>query len=130
MTQQPSKRKGGPKTNVGKSISSKPPLKHGLTTLGFTDGFEAQEANLFMNELVAHYKPQSPLANLQIQRIALCRAKLAKLYSVEQAAQDLALLNLNAKPTEIMSRIDGFNQTSQRIALSIIKREKNVFPLG
>ena len=130
MTQLPSKRTGGPKTNVGKSISSKNSLKHGLTTLGFTDGYEAQEANLFINELVAHYKPQSPLENLQIQRIALCRAKLAKLYSVEQAAQNLALLNLDAKPAEIMRRIDGFNQTSQRIALSMIKGEKNVLPLG
>ena len=130
MTQLPSKRTGGPKTNVGKSISSKNSLKHGLTTLGFTDGYEAQEANLFINELVAHYKPQSPLENLQIQRIALCRAKLAKLYSIEQAAQNLALLNLDAKPAEIMRRIDGFNQTSQRIALSMIKGEKNVLPLG
>jgi len=130
MTQLPSKRTGGPKTNVGKSISSKNSLKHGLTTLGFTDGYEAQEANLFINELVAHYKPQSPLENLQIQRIALCRAKLVKLYSVEQAAQGLALMNLDANPAEVLCRIDGFNQISRRMAMSMIKGEKNALPLG
>jgi len=130
MIPQRSKRTGGPKTDLGKSTSSKNSLKHGLTTLGFTDGYEAREASLFINELVSHYKPQSPLENLQIQRIALCRAKLAKLYAVEQASQDLALLNLNAKPAQVLSRIEGFNRASRRMALSMIKDEKNVLPLG
>lgn len=130
MIPQRSKRTGGPKTDVGKSASSKNSLKHGLTTLGFTDGYEAKEASLFINELVSHYKPQSPLENLQIQRIALCRAKLAKLYAVEQASQDLALLNLNAKPVQVLTQIEGFNRASQGMALRIIKDEKNVLPLG
>jgi hypothetical protein len=80
--------------------------------------------------LVSHYKPQSPLENLQIQRIALCRAKLAKLYAVEQASQDLALLNFNARPEQVLGQIEGFTRASQAMALCIIKDEGNVLPLG
>jgi hypothetical protein len=130
MTPQRSKRTGGPKSTTGKITSSKNALKHGLTTLGFADGYEAQEAKSFIDELVVYYKPQSPLESLQIQRIAMCRAKLAKLYSVEQAAQDLALLNLESKPADVFNRIEGFNQTSRHIAMRMIKGQKSVLPLG
>jgi hypothetical protein len=130
MTTRRSKRAGGPRTLAGKSASSKNSFKHGLTALGFSDGVEAQEAKSFIDELVNYYKPQSPLESLQIQRIALCKAKLVKLYSVEQAAQDLALLSLQGNPEVVLNRIEGFSLVSRRIALSMIRGEKHVLPLG
>jgi len=130
MTPTRSKRTGGPKTLAGKSTSSKNSIKHGLTTLGFTDGYEAQEAKFFIEELVSYYKPESPLEILQIQRIALCRAKLAKLYKVEQAAHDLALLNLDANPEQVFIRIQGFGAVAQRMAVSMVRGEKFFLPLG
>jgi hypothetical protein len=130
MTPQRSKRTGGPKTAAGKVSSSKNSFKHGLTTLGFSDGVEAREAKFFIDELVAYYKPQSPLESLQIQRIAMCKAKLVKLYSVEQAAHDIALLNLQGNPAVVLNRIEGFSFVSRCIALSMIRGDKSVLPLG
>jgi hypothetical protein len=130
MTPTRSRRTGGPKNEAGKSASSKNSFKHGLTTLGYADGNEAQVAKSFIDELVGYYKPQSPLESLQIQRIAMCKAKLVKLYAVEQAAQDLALLNLQSNPVFVLDGIDGFNYASRRMALSLIRGDKSVLPLG
>lgn len=130
MTPKRSKRSGGPRTEIGKAASSKNSIKHGLTTLGFTGGYEAEEGQAYINELIAYYKPQSPLEKLQIQRIAVSRAKLAKLYAVEQAAQDLAVLNLEVNSADVWRRIGGFSVASQRIAVSMARGEKSVLPLG
>jgi hypothetical protein len=130
MTPKRSKRTGGPRTEIGKTVSSKNSIKHGLTALGFTDGYEAEEGKAYIDELIAYYKPQSPLEKLQIQRIAMCRAKLAKLYAVEQATQDLALLDLEVNPADIWRRMEGVSVASQRMAMSMVRDEKSVLPLG
>lgn len=48
----------------------------------------------FIIELTDFYQPQSPLEKLQIERIALARAKLTRLYETEQASLDLEINKL------------------------------------
>lgn len=81
MTQ--GKRSGGPKTIEGKSRSSKNATFHGLTSMVPSNSNEKALVDSYSKELIEYYKPESPLEQLQIQRIATCRAKLAYLYDLE-----------------------------------------------
>ena len=70
----------GPKTLEGKARSSQNSTKHGLTTAIPSNDAEKALVASYIKELVEYYEPASPLEKLQIERIAICRAKLANLY--------------------------------------------------
>ena len=80
----------GPVSEAGKARSSLNAVSHGLTSSRVLPD-EVQLVESYVRELTEHYEPQSPLEALQIQRIALCRAKLAKLMDIELAGRELAL---------------------------------------
>ncbi len=75
--------KTGPKTPAGRSAVSKNAITHGITSARLTTSQQEQEYHDFIAELTDHYQPESPLERLQIERIAMLRAKLRHLYEVE-----------------------------------------------
>jgi hypothetical protein len=83
------RRSGGPKSALGKAKSSLNSLKHGIASSLATSVNEQSLIDSYAKELEDFYDPQSPLEKLQIQRIAICRAKLAKLYEVESARLEI-----------------------------------------
>ena len=101
------KRSGGPNSSNGKLRSSKNATSHGLTSMVPTNSTEKALVDAFVKELVDYYKPESPLEQLQIQRIAICRAKLAYLYELEQVKLSLAIKELESHPEKILEKIPG-----------------------
>jgi len=83
---------GGPSSPAGKSRASKNAVTHGLTSNVPTGALESESVKKYIDELVAYYQPKSPLERLQIERIALCRSKLSRLYEVEQASLELGYI--------------------------------------
>ena len=98
---------GGPKTAKGKTRSSKNATSHGLTSLKPSNPNEKALVESYSKELVDYYQPQSPLEQLQIQRIAICRAKLNYLYELEQVKLELAAKEIASEPEKILERIPG-----------------------
>lgn len=76
MSNSPKKSSGGPRTAKGKQASSQNALVHGATTNKVTSAGQQSLVDQYVHELTVYYKPESPLEKLQIQRIALCKAKL------------------------------------------------------
>lgn len=101
------KKMGGPKTEQGKARSSKNATSHGLSSMLPSNSNEAALISSFSQELIDYYNPQSPLERLQIQRIAICRAKLAYLYDLEQVKLALAAKKLESEPEKILEKIPG-----------------------
>jgi len=101
------KRSGGPKTVQGKTRSSKNATSHGLTSISPSNSNEKALVDSYSKELIEYYKPGSPLEQLQIQRIATCRAKLAYLYDLEQVKLSLAAKELESQPEKILEKIPG-----------------------
>lgn len=101
------KRSGGPKTLQGKARSSKNATSHGLTSVAPSNSNEKALVDSYSKELIEYYKPGSPLEQLQIQRIATCRAKLAYLYDLEQVKLSLAVKELESQPEKILEKIPG-----------------------
>ena len=99
------KRGGGPKTQQGKVRSSMNAKTHGITSNKPKDANEKALIETFSKELVDYYDPQSPLEKLQIERIAICRAKLHYLYELEQVKLELASKELEAQPEKILEKI-------------------------
>lgn len=93
-----SRRSGGPKSPTGIAKSSQNSLKHGLTSNAPSSVMEKEMMDDFVKELEDYYQPNSPLEKLQIQRIALCRAKLARLYEIERARLEIEINKLAHSP--------------------------------
>lgn len=96
---------GGPKTSRGKARSSKNATSHGLTSLKSSNPNEKALVESYSKELVDYYQPQSPLELLQIQRIAICRAKLNYLYELEQVKLELAAKEIASEPEKMLEKI-------------------------
>jgi hypothetical protein len=84
---------GGPKTAKGKRASSQNSLVHGATSNNVVSADQKALVERYEHELTAYYKPDSTLEKLQIQRIALCKAKLDALYELE-------MIKLGNRPLE------------------------------
>jgi hypothetical protein len=118
MTQD--KRSGGPKTEAGKARSSKNATSHGLTSMVPSNSSEKALVDSYSKELIEYYKPESPLEQLQIQRIATCRAKLAYLYDLEQVKLSLAAKELESQPEKILEKIPGATGLAMGMAREFI----------
>jgi hypothetical protein len=118
MTQ--GKRSGGPKTVEGKSRSSKNATSHGLTSMAPSNSNEKALVDAYSRELIEYYKPESPLEQLQIQRIATCRAKSAYLYDLEQVKLSLAAKELESQPEKILEKIPGATGLAMGMAKDLI----------
>ena len=112
----------GPKSVKGKARSSRNSISHGLTAKRvLSDETEMMES--FIMELTNYYKPESPLEVLQIQRIAFCRAKLAKLVDIEVAGRELARRDLDRYPEKLIDQLTQYPQEARFIALKLIQGE-------
>ena len=112
-------RSGGPKTDKGKAKSSMNAVSHGLTSSRVMPD-EVQMVQEFTHELSEYYKPESPLELLQIQRIAFCRAKLAKLIDIELAAREMARKEIELNPEKVMARLAQYSQSHKDMAQEVI----------
>lgn len=99
------KSSGGPRTAKGKQVSAKNALVHGATTNNVTSDAQRSLVEQYVHELTAYYKPESPLEKLQIQRIALCKAKLDHLYELEQVKLQIAAEDLKSDPKLVMDKV-------------------------
>jgi hypothetical protein len=93
---------------------------HGITSSRPKDVNEKALIESFVKELVDYYDPQSPLEKLQIERIAICRAKLQYLYELEQVKLMLASKELEAQPEKILARITEASSLSRGMAKEFI----------
>lgn len=123
-----SKPKGGPSTAAGKAKSSQNSLKNGLTTMNITSSEEKRMVEDYVAELMSYYQPESPLEKLQIQRIAICRAKLARLYEVEQVRLELTQKNLENNPEKIFQEMGVGKGLLRAMALEGLRREVITLP--
>jgi len=114
------KRSGGPKTAQGKARSSKNATSHGLTSMVPSNSNEKALVDSYTQELTGYYKPESPLEQLQIRRIAMCRAKLAYLYDLEQVKLSLAAKELESQPEKILEKIPGATGLAMGMAKEFI----------
>lgn len=107
----------GPKTTAGKAKSSMNALSHGLTSERVMPD-EVKMVQEFTQALTDFYKPESPLEVLTIQRIALCRAKLAKLIDIELAGREIRRRQIENTPEIVMAQLTQFSQDLRDKALA------------
>lgn len=122
-------RSTGPKSAQGKAKSSQNAVSHGLTSTRVMPD-EIRMVEDFIQELSLYYKPESPLEVLQIQRIAFCRAKLAKLIDMEVAGRELARSQIDLQPELVMQRLTQYPEKLKNLALASIKGESVLSGLG
>ena len=95
----------GPKTSEGKAKSSLNAIKFGVSTFRAVTEEEKLLVDGFTKELLDYYEPKSPLEIMQLERIALCRAKLKRLYEVEQAKLQLEKDQIAFFPEKILEQL-------------------------
>lgn len=122
------KKKGGPQTVAGKAISAKNSTKHGLTTQTPSSPKEKEIVNGYIQDLTAHYKPESPLERIQIERIAICKAKLDRLYEVERVQLELATKKFIEDPNPILDQIDMAKGLDRGMVMELIKYGEVTLP--
>jgi hypothetical protein len=122
-------RSTGPKSALGKAKSSQNAVSHGLTSNRVMPD-EVAMVESFAKELTAYYKPESPLEVLQIQRIAFCRAKLAKLIDIEVAGRALERRMIDLDPDRVMDKLIQFSAQIRTVALKSLKGRGPLDVLG
>jgi hypothetical protein len=124
------RRSGGPKSALGKAISSQNSLKHGITSSVVTSVSEQSLIASFSKELEDFYDPQSPLEKLQIQRIAISRAKLAKLYEVESARLEMRSNKLEHSTESIFKELPYVEGVVKGMVHEMALYGQLILPLG
>ncbi len=130
MSESAKKPMGGPKTAKGKQASSQNALVHGATSNNVVSADQRVQVEQYIQELMAHYRPESPLEKLQIQRIALCRAKLDALYELELVKFQIALEDLKRSPELVMQKIATGGEMTQALAQTLSKGRELELPMG
>jgi len=122
MADQKTNKSTGPKTSAGKAIAARNATIHGLTSNQVLPD-EVKMVDDFVKELAAYYKPQSPLEVLQIQRIAFCRAKLAKLMDIEVAGREIFRRDIENHPEAVFAKLDQYPLSLRNLALFELTNE-------
>jgi hypothetical protein len=130
MSQSPKKPRGGPKTAEGKLVSSQNALVHGAASNNVVSTDQRAQVERYVQELMAYYKPDSPLERMQIERIALCRAKLDALYDLEQVKLQIASEDLKRTPGLVMQKIAPAGDMTQAFAETLSKGRELELPMG
>lgn len=130
MSSSPKKSSCGPRTAKGKQVSSQNALVHGATSNKVTSAVQQSLVEQYEKDLTAYYKPESPLEKMQIQRIALCKAKLDALYELEHVKLQIATEDLMRSPKIIMQKIGAGDDLAQAIAETIIEQRDLDLPMG
>ena len=123
------KKAGGPVTVAGKARSAQNSLKHGIAQAALGSPEQAAVADYIL-ELTNYYDPQSPLEKLQIERIAIYRAKLARLYQVEQVRLELVRKELSSSPDLVFRRLGVLSGVVKSMTLEYIQEGKLHLPFG
>ena len=121
---------GGPNSDKGKQISSQNAIVHGATSNNATGAAQRDLVQRYEEELTSHYKHTSPLERLQIQRIALCRAKLDALYALEQTKLQIATEELIGNPSLSMDRVYSSSDLTRSFALTLSGGRRLDLPIG
>ena len=100
------KRGGGPKTEQGKSISSKNATTHGLTARQWLNDDEQMLYNHYLEALTEEHQPQSPTEHLYIAKLAECSVRSIRASRVESAHFELARAEAS-NPINIIRNIEG-----------------------
>lgn len=66
---------------------------------------------------------------MQLERIALCRAKLARLYEIERTRLQLAKNAISAAPEKLLDQLGVQNSLSKKLALELIQYQSITLPL-
>jgi hypothetical protein len=119
----------GPTSKKGKAIASRNAITHGLTGNQVLPD-EVQMVDDFVKELTAYYKPQSPLEVLQIQRIAFCRAKLAKLMDIEVAGREIFRREIESNPALIFEKLNQYSPHLKHLATLELEDQSILKVLG
>ena len=122
------KNKGGPNSAEGKAKVAQNAIKHGLTTVSPTGPDEQLLVTQFSQELLDFYQPKNPLAKLQIERIAVCRAKLKRLYEVERVRLQLVYEELEHKPEKAVEKLVGINGVPKGMLMELVRYGKVTLP--
>ena len=130
MSSNSKKSGGGPRTAKGKGISSQNALVHGATSNNVVSDGQKILVEQYVQELTTYYHPESPLEKLQIQRIALCKAKLDALYEIEQVKLQIASEDLKRAPDLVMQKISASDAMTNEFAQSLSAGRKLDLPMG
>ena len=114
------KKKGGPKTSAGKAVASRNSIKHGLTSVNPATSKEKELVQAYIKDLTTYYQPESPLEKLQIERIAICKVKLDRLYEVEQVQLVLTTEKFKRDPDQILNQINNATGTVRGMVKELI----------
>jgi hypothetical protein len=120
---------GGPKSTRGKQTSSQNAVVHGATSNNFFSNSQKVFVDQYVQELVAYYRPVSPLEILQIQRIALCKAKLDALYELEQHKLQIALEDLKRDPKLVMDSVYSTEDLTRSFAETLSQGKQINLPM-
>lgn len=125
-----SRRSGGPTSEMGRAKSAQNSLKHGLTSVTPASEFEKTLMASFVAELTDFYQPKSPLEKLQIERIALARVKLTRLYETEQARLDLEINKLAHSPDQFFEKMPHVKGIAKGMAMEFIQFGELTLPFA
>jgi hypothetical protein len=129
MSSIPKKSAGGPKTAEGKHASSKNALVYGATS---NNPFSSEQKSVvaqYVHELMAYYKPESLQETLQVQRIALCKAKLDGLCELEQVKLQIAADNQKTDPKMLMGKVYLGEDLTRSFARTLSDAKPLEFPM-
>jgi hypothetical protein len=103
---------------------------HGLTAAYPVDAAEAALVLGLRNALLAQCQPESPLVELQIDRIARCAAKLQRLQQIEESAFALARENALPPMASVVAGLAPGNEEAQAEAVRILQGLSPKLSLG
>ncbi len=115
-------------TSSSKRSSARNSTKHGITAVTLIDENERTQFASYVDQLTQYYQPQSPLEKLQIERIAMCRSKLSRLYEVEQAKLALALSKLDASPNLVIEQMPHLKELAKSMLLEKVHSGEWLYP--
>ena len=120
--------KRGPNTPSGKEKSSKNAVTHGLRSTQPVSTEEINDHDSFLKELVEFYKPKGPIEQLQLERIATCKAKLNSLYELERAKQALLIDQHRADTDKYIKESFGSSPLVRGMMKELFLLEKIGYP--
>lgn len=121
-------RQTGPKSEAGKRKSSVNALQHGASANHNNSQTTYALAHAYESDLLEHYSSENPLVKLQIQRIAMTRAKLTQLYELEHAKMAMIYKAFDENPKQVMETFKDADELVTNITLDFINKGKFDFP--
>ena len=100
------KHSGGPKTDKGKTISSRNSTTHGLTARSCLDTNEQSLFDETVEAFNGDFDPQTSIEKILISKLAECTVRLMRVQQVENAMFDLACSEAE-HPNEVIKSLDN-----------------------